>query len=120
MFVPLLGTIFGLFSGFSTGNVFHALSLNNPILSQISPLVILITPFGILEMFSYGIAISRSAIIFFKLIKRKSLKEEIYPTLLEIGIVALLLFIGAIVEWNIISKLGMQNSKSIQMLNKTI
>lgn len=120
MFVPLLGTIFGLFSGFSTGNVFHALSMNNPILSQISPLVILITPFGILEMFSYGIAISRSAIIFFKLVKRKSLKQEIYPTLLEIGIVALLLFIGAIVEWNIISKLGMQNSKSMQMLNKTI
>jgi hypothetical protein len=120
MFVPLVGTIFGLFSGFSTGNVFHALSINNPILSQISPLVILLTPFGILEMFSYGIAISRSAIIFFKLVKRTSLKGEIYPTLLEIGIVALLLFIGAIVEWNIISKLGTHNSKSIQMLNKSI
>lgn len=119
MFVPLLGTIFGLFSGFSTGNVFHALSINSPILSQISPLVILITPFGILEMFSYGIAISRSAIIFFKLLKGKSLIPEILPTLLEIGIVALLLFIGAVIESSIISKLGTHNSTSVQLLNRT-
>jgi uncharacterized membrane protein SpoIIM required for sporulation len=63
MFIPGLGIALGTFSAFSTGLVFNALSTISPALSNISPLIVFLTPFGILEIIAYGIAISRSGIL---------------------------------------------------------
>jgi Zn-dependent protease/CBS domain-containing protein/uncharacterized membrane protein YidH (DUF202 family) len=110
MFIPGFGIALGTFSAFSTGLVFNTLSTISPALSNISPLVVFLTPFGILEIIAYGIAISRSGILSYQLIKdtnkRKSWRKYVIPTVIEIGIVVIILFIAAIVEWQLIRTLG--------------
>ena len=57
-----------------------------------------------MEIIAYAIAMSRSAMLAYFLIKRKwrsTWKEYIIPTIIEIGIVILILFIGSIVEWQV-------------------
>jgi Zn-dependent protease/Mg2+/Co2+ transporter CorC len=110
MFIPGFGIALGTFSAFSTGLVFNVLSTISPALSNISPLIVFLTPFGILEIIAYGIAISRSGILSYQLIKdtnkRQSWRKYVIPTVIEIGIVVIILFIGAIVEWQLIRTLG--------------
>ena len=102
MFIPAAGVAIGAYAAVSTGQVFNAFALVNPVLKTISPLSLLITPFAIMEIFAYAIAMSRSAMLAYFLIKRKwrsTWKGYIIPTIIEIGIVILILFIGSIVEW---------------------
>jgi Zn-dependent protease len=109
MFIPGFGIALGTFSAFSTGLVSNALSTISPALSNISPLMVFLTPFGILEIIAYGIAISRSGILSYQLIKdtnkRSSWRKYVIPTGIEIGIVVIILFIGAIIEWQSIRTL---------------
>jgi hypothetical protein len=105
MFIPALGIGLGIFSGFGTGLVFSAIAETNVTLQNISPLSILVTPFGILEIFSYGLAISRSGMIIYDhFIKKIPWKQFFKPTIIEIIIVVSLLLIGAIIEWNMIQQ----------------
>jgi Zn-dependent protease/predicted transcriptional regulator len=110
MFIPGFGIALGGFSAFSTGLVFNAIAQASPALSNISPLIVFLTPFGILEIIAYGIAISRSGILSYQLIKdtnkRNSWRKYVIPTIIEIGIVVTILFVGAIVEWQMIRTLG--------------
>jgi Zn-dependent protease len=110
MFIPGFGIALGMFSAFSTGLVFNAISHTSPVVSHISPLIVFLTPFGILEIIAYGIAISRSGILSYQLIKdtnkRKSWQKYLIPTIIEIGIVLIILLIGAIVEWHIARTVG--------------
>jgi len=106
MFVPALGVGLGAFSGFATGSVFAAIANSEPTLSGLPPLVILITPFGIMEVFTYGLAMSRSGMLVYQLVKRKPWREYVVPTLIELGIAAAVLFAAAIIEWQIIEQLG--------------
>ena len=109
MFIPGFGIALGGFSAFSTGLVFNAIAQTSPALSNISPLIVFLTPFGILEIIAYGIAISRSGILSYQLIKdankRNSWRKYVIPTIIEIGIVLIILFIAAIVEWQMIHTL---------------
>jgi uncharacterized membrane protein SpoIIM required for sporulation len=110
MFIPGFGIALGGFSAFSTGLVFNAIAQTSPALSSMSPLIVFLTPFGILEIIAYGIAISRSGILCYQLIKdtnkRNTWRKYVIPTIIEIGIVVTILFIGAIIEWQMISTLG--------------
>ncbi|MFL6368793.1 MAG: stage II sporulation protein M, partial [Nitrososphaeraceae archaeon] len=110
MFIPGFGIALGPFSAFSTGLVFNAISHTSPAVSSISPLIVFLTPFGILEIIAYGIAISRSGILSYQLIKdtnkRNSWRKYVIPTIIEIGVVVIILFIAAIVEWQMIHTLG--------------
>jgi hypothetical protein len=106
MFVPLLGVGVGIFSGFSTGMVFNAIAATSANLNDISPLLILITPFGLMEIIAYGLAISRSGMLFYSLLKRKYWREYLLSTLVEIGVVVILLLSGAIIEWEMITRLN--------------
>ncbi len=110
MFIPGFGIALGTFSGFSTGLVFNALSTISPALSNISPLIAFLTPFGILEIIAYGIAISRSGILSYQLVKdinkRNSWQKYVIPTVVEIAVVITILFIGAIVEGQLIRTIG--------------
>jgi hypothetical protein len=107
MFVPGIGIAFGLFSGFSTGNIFMIITRDLPI--QIPPLLVFLTIFGIMELISYGIAISRSYLLLIHILKRTNIKENLIHTGIEIGIVAIILFFSAIIEWDLIRQSGNMN-----------
>jgi len=103
MFVPAAGIGLGMISGFYTGMIFTAIAQTST-LNHVPPLIILITPFGIMEVFAYGIAISRSGIFIYQLIKKKPWREYTIPALIEIGLVLLILLVGALIEWQIITQ----------------
>ena len=99
MFIPGFGIIWGLFSAWSTGFAFAAIVSITPELEQISPLAILfLSPFGIMELVAYSLAISRSYILLRTIIKKISLLPFVKPTLIEIGIVIGLLLGGGFLE----------------------
>ena len=103
MFIPGFGIIWGMFSAFSTGIAFAAIKSVNPLVEQIPALSILfMTPFGLMEVAAYSIAMSRSYILIHKIVKKVSIRSDIRVTLVEIMIVVGLLFIGAYVEWYMI------------------
>jgi len=104
MFLPGIGIAIGLFSGFSTGNIFMILTRDLPI--QIPPLLVFLTIFGIMELVSYGIAISRSYLLLIRILKRCNIKESLIHTGIEIGIVAIILLFSAIIEWDLIVQSG--------------
>jgi hypothetical protein len=104
MFIPALGIGLGIFSGFSTGLIFNVIAESSPLLSNISPLVILITPFGVMEVFAYGLAMSRSGMLIYQIIKKKQWREYIIPTIIEMVIVIAILLIGASIEWQMITQ----------------
>ena len=104
MFIPGIGIAFGPFSGFSTGNIFVIITRDLPI--QIPPLLVFLTIFGIMELVSYGIAISRSYLLLINILKRSNIKENLIYAGIEIGIVAIILFFSAIIEWDLIKQYG--------------
>jgi uncharacterized membrane protein SpoIIM required for sporulation len=108
MFIPALGIGLGIFSGFSTGLIFNVIAESSPFLNNISPLVILITPFGIMEVFAYGLAMSRSGMLIYQLVKKKQLREHIIPSIIEIVIVIAILLIGATIEWQMVAQFDEQ------------
>lgn len=103
MFMPAAGIGLGVISGFYTGMIFTAIAQTST-LNNVPPLIILITPFGIMEVFAYGIAISRSGIFIYQLVKKKPWREYVIPILIEVGIVILVLLVGAVIEWQIITQ----------------
>jgi uncharacterized membrane protein SpoIIM required for sporulation len=106
MFVPGAGVALGVFSAYATGNVFAAIAQDSPVLQGVPPQLILITPFGIMEVFSYGLAMSRSALLVYYFIKRRPWREYAMPTLVEIGIVVAVLLAAAVIEWWMIQEFG--------------
>lgn len=114
MFIPAIGAGFGMFAGYSTGMIFAALAESNPDLFGVSPLAIMLTPFGIMEVFSYGLAMSRSSMLIYQLVKKKPWREYVIPTLIELGIVAVVLFAAALVEWWMIQQAGGLDLDSIK------
>lgn len=106
MFIPGLGAGFGLFSGFATGSVFAALANSSPALEGFPPLLIFLTPFGAMELFTYGLAMSRSGMLVHYFVKKRPLRDYAVPTLIELGIAAAVLLAAAVIEWQIIGQLG--------------
>ena len=103
MFIPGFGIIWGMFSAFSTGIAFAAIKSVNPLLEQIPALsIFFMTPFGLMEVAAYSIAMSRSYIFIHKIIKKVPIRSDIRVTLVEIIIVVGLLLIGAYVEYYMI------------------
>ena len=99
MFIPGIGIIYGAYIAWSTGFGFAAIVSMAPGLAEIHPLSILyMSPFGLMELAAYSIALSRSFHIAYSLIKRVNLKSLIKPTVIEIGIVVAILFAGGILE----------------------
>lgn len=97
MLIPGIGVIWGLFSAWSTGYAFAALSSTSG-LSEIPAIFVLITPFGILELAAYSLALSRSALFVTMVARSKSISSQIRPLVIDGGIVAVLLAVAAIIE----------------------
>lgn len=100
MFIPAFGLFWGLLASFQTGYAFSAFASIEPMFADLPALAILyLSPFGLMELFSYSIGMSRSFIITKKLIKRdESLKKDWKPIGIEVGIVAGLLLAGGLLE----------------------
>lgn len=90
MFIPFIGIVFGIGTAFATGITVAGFNLDTP-----AYLLLYTTPFGFMELIAYSLAMSRSLIL---IKKRKTIKKELKPTAIEIGIVVGLLFIGGIIE----------------------
>jgi len=99
MFIPGFGVAWGFFSAWQTGQAFAALALLNPIISNIHPLALLYaSPFGIMELVGYSIAMSRSLLSIHKIIKKISIKNDYKIIGIEVGIVVGLLLAGGFLE----------------------
>jgi len=58
-----------------------------------------------MEIFSYGLAISRSGMLVYDLFKKNSWKLMLKYTIIEIVIVVSILIVAAFIEWNMIEQL---------------
>lgn len=109
MFIPLAGLGIGLFILFSTGMAFRAIfdyqvangltstaSASNITASTAIGLLLLIIVVFVLEYVSYTVAMTESVWLFRRILQKRW--REVRITLALIGLVALLLAIGAIVE----------------------
>ena len=99
MFVPGAGVALGIYSGWSTGFGFAALSVMAPALAEIEPLTVLYySPYGLMELVAYSIAMSRSFLVVYYLVKKVNPKSLIKPSLIEIAAVVGLLLTAGFVE----------------------
>ena len=107
MFIPGFGIAWGAFAAFSTGMAFSVIQDANPMLENIPSLTILfMSPFGLMEVAAYSIAMSRSYMIVHKMIKRMSIRPDFRVIGLEIAIMIGLLLTGGFVEWHFIESLS--------------
>jgi len=90
MFIPALGIIFGIGSGFVTGLAFASFDLSIPAFA-----VLWLSPFGLMELVAYSIAMSRSLLI---IKRRKNLRQDKKIIAIEVGIVVALIFFGGVIE----------------------
>ena len=105
MFIPGFGIAWGAFAAFSTGMAFSVLQDANPILENIPSLTILMTPFGLMEIAAYSIAMSRSYMIVHKMIKRMPIRPDLRVIGLEVAILVGLLLAGGFLEYYFIENL---------------
>jgi len=102
-FIPGIGPVWGLYSGWSTGIAVSGIWSLTPELSDISPLVIFYSsPFGFIELIAYSIGMSRGAFLVFSFVKRHSMNSILKWTIVEIGIVVALLAVGGVMEISMI------------------
>lgn len=107
MFIPGFGIAWGLFAAWQTGFAFAALETTTPILSGIPPLtILLLSPFGLMELAAYSLAMSRSFLLIHKIIKKKSIREDYRVVGMEVGVVIVLLLVGGFLEFYMIEKFG--------------
>ncbi len=107
MFIPGAGLAWGSFAAWSTGVAFEALVTTTPTLAKVPPLALLyLSPFGIMELVAYSIGMSRSLLLILVIVRKKSLKNELRQTAIEIGIVLALLLAGGFIEYYMIQQFG--------------
>ena len=113
MFVPGFGVGWGVFTAWSTGLAFKSIVTANPVLAKIPALaVLLFSPFGLMELVAYSMAMSRSVIWIKTFIKKTPIRPEIRTTAIEIGIVVALLLVAGFVEYAMINQVetGVMNA----------
>jgi uncharacterized membrane protein SpoIIM required for sporulation len=97
-FVPFFGFFFAIFIQFSTGYAFGALAQVYGVSNVDAVLVTLFTPVGLLEYTAYILALTESIILAYSIYRREFKKRLVNQAWKTIILVALLLFMGAIVE----------------------
>lgn len=106
MFVPGFGVGWGLFSAWSTGFAFASIATVNPSLGSVLPLAVLyLSPFGLMELAAYSLAISRSFVLALALARRRPFRPLLPATAAEVAVLAGLLLAGAYVEMHMIEAL---------------
>jgi hypothetical protein len=124
MFIPGVGAVFGGLIGFQTGIAYSAIVDVTPELSIVPPQTIFIIPHGAMELFVYGMAMSRSGILIYRLAKDKPWRVDqrrnfydnsLIPTFIEIGIAAAVLFAAAVLEWALIEFAGGLDTDALRL-----
>ena len=106
MFIPGFGIAWGAFAAFSTGMAFSVIQDANPMLENIPSLTVLfMSPFGLMEIAAYSIAMSRSYMIVHKMIKRMPIRPDLRVIGLEVAILVGLLLAGGFLEYYLIQTL---------------
>ena len=106
MFIPGFGIAWGAFAAFSTGIAFSVLKDASPMLANVPSLSILfMSPFGLMEVAAYSIAMSRSYMIVHKMIKRMPIRPDFRIIGIEIAILIGLLLTGGFVEYYFIQSI---------------
>ena len=112
MFIPGLGVAWGAFSAFSTGMAFSVLQDAHPVLENIPALtIIFMSPFGLMEIAAYSIAMSRSYILLHKIIKKIPIRGDIRITIIEVIILVGLLLVGGFIEYFLIENIPTSTAK---------
>ena len=112
MFIPGLGVAWGAFSAFSTGMAFSVLQDAHPVLENIPALtIIFMSPFGLMEIAAYSIAMSRSYILLHKIIKKIPIRGDIRVTIIEVIILVGLLLAGGFIEYFLIENIPTGTAK---------
>jgi len=106
MFIPGFGIAWGAFAAFSTGMAFSVIKDASPMLANVPSLTVLfMSPFGLMEVAAYSIAMSRSYMIVHKMIKRMPIRPDYRVIVLEIAILIGLLLTGGFVEYYFIESI---------------
>jgi|TARA_B100001105_G_C22158478_1_gene343289 hypothetical protein len=106
MFIPGFGIAWGAFAALSTGIAFSVIQDANPMLENMPSLTILfMSPFGLMEVAAYSIAMSRSYMIVHKMIKRMPIRQDFHVIGIEIAILVGLLLAGGFVEYYFIESI---------------
>ena len=106
MFIPGFGIAWGAFAAFSTGMAFSVIKDASPMLANVPSLTILfMSPFGLMEVAAYSIAMSRSYMIVHKMIKRMPIRPDFRIIGIEIAILIGLLLTGGFVEYYFIQSI---------------
>ena len=106
MFIPGFGIAWGAFAAFSTGMAFSVLQGANPMLENITSLTVLfMSPFGLMEVAAYSIAMSRSYMIVHKMIKKIPIRPDFRIIGLEVVILVGLLFAAGFIEYYFLENL---------------
>ena len=112
MFIPGFGIAWGAFAAFSTGIAFSVLKDASPMLANVPSLSILfMSPFGLMEVAAYSIAMSRSYMIVHKMIKRMPIRPDFRIIGIEIAILIGLLLTGGFVEYYFIESIPTNTPK---------
>ena len=106
MCIPGFGIAWGAFAAFSTGMAFSVIKDASPMLANVPSLTILfMSPFGLMEVAAYSIAMSRSYMIVHKMIKRMPVRPDFRVIGIEIAILIGLLLAGGFVEYYFIESI---------------
>ena len=112
MFIPGFGIAWGAFAAFSTGMAFSVIKDASPMLANVPSLTILfMSPFGLMEVAAYSIAMSRSYMIVHKMIKRMPVRPDFRIIGIEIAILIGLLLAGGFVEYYFIESIPTDTPK---------
>ena len=112
MFIPGFGIAWGAFAAFSTGMAFSVIKDASPMLANVPSLTILfMSPFGLMEVAAYSIAMSRSYIIVHKMINRMPVRPDFRVIGIEIAILIGLLLTGGFVEYYFIESITTDTPK---------
>ena len=109
MFVPIIGSILGLFLLFNTGLALGAIVSTQGYPVYLGLLSLLITPVFWLEFAAYSIAMTESIWLFRRLTQKRW--RELKWTGIFIGTCAALLAVGAVVEGWLITVLGQRHCR---------
>lgn len=98
-FIPIVGILWMFYVLYSTGLGFSAFSIVYEIPSLVVILATFITPVFWLEYIAYSLALTEGTMILLTILKnRENIRQELIIALIFIGLVTLLLALGALIE----------------------
>lgn len=101
MIVPLLGALFAMYVGYSSGLVISAFSQ----VRNVNPMSLFIftvaNPIAFMEFMAYALAITQGVLIFYAIV-RKNFRQEMRNTAITVALVLVILLVAAFLEFELV------------------